>query len=339
MHKIEDTDIELGCVERHEDEGISWHGLETVRDGLATDNCGLRERKVESGSVRLSTNKGEFGSNLEIPYIMNPKTELPVYVGAPFDKGTYFLLTNDMFLDFAERCFAAAGLDKKLAFTTTLMEGRKVTIAKRIHEADFKDGSGFEVKSYINMLNSFDGSWKLFANVSETRTVCFNTATANIHEGGAECKHTPDAMEKFIKRFPKIFSEALKTHKGSANDYLKMSSIELSREQAKGFFASLFMKEKKDEAGRVVYELSKRAANTISEDLLRLFSKGRGCFGKSAADAYNAVTEHYTHNGTAEANAPGGTSDTYKRAAKEALLSDKLGETIYKGQKAFAESL
>ena len=79
-------------------------------------------------------------------------------------------------------------------------------------------------------------------------------------------------------------------------------------------------------------KLSTRANGVIQEGLLPLFSKGRGCYGESAADAYNAVTEFYTHNGTVEANSVGGTSDNRKREAKEMLLSDSLMEKIEKGK-------
>ena len=327
MHQIEPEDIALGTVERHESEPVSWHGLESVRENLATDNCGLAEMKVESLEMQVMRNGEPYGSTLRVPAVPHPMEEGKLlFLGKPFES-TYRLFDNEEFLAFAQRCFDAAGLDKSLAFTTTLFAGRRVTVAKHIPEADFKDAHGHEIKSYFNLLNSFDGTWPVFANISEIRTVCFNTATANLSEGGATVRHTPDALENFVRRFPDLFATAIQDHKGSANDYLALAEIRLSKSDAEGFFAALIGGSK----------LSTRANGIIQESLLPLFSKGRGCYGESAADAYNAVTEYYTHNGTVEANSVGGTSDNRKREAKELLLSDSLMEKIEKGKELIAK--
>ena len=327
MHCIEKEDLALGTVERHQNEPVSWHNLETVREGLATDNCGLAEMKVESLEMQVLRNGETYGATLRVPAVPHPLEDGKLlFLGKPYE-ASYRLFTNEEFLSFAQRCFDAAGLDKSLAFTTTLFSGRRVTIAKHIPEADFTDAHEHEVKSYFNLLNSFDGTWPVFANISEIRTVCFNTATANLSEGGATVRHTPDALENFIARFPDLFATAIKDHKGSANDYLQMASIPLTKGDAEGFFAALIGGSK----------LSTRANGVIQEGLLPLFTKGRGCYGESAADAYNAVTEYYTHNGTAEANAVGGTSDNRKREAKSLLLSASLMERIETGKKLLAE--
>jgi hypothetical protein len=145
--------------------------------------------------------------------------------------------------------------------------------------------------------------------------------------GGNGCKHTPKALGEFIARFPDTLAEALSAHRGSANDYLMMADRPLSFTEAQAFFAALLGKGK----------LSTRSWNVINESLMPLFLKGRGCYGQSAADAYNAVTEHYTHTASIEANAPDGSADTKKREARQMLLSNKLPETIEAGRKMIAE--
>jgi hypothetical protein len=161
-------------------------------------------------------------------------------------------------------------------------------------------------------------------NVSEIRTVCANTANMNLREGGVSCKHTPDALNAFIKNFPTVFAEALKAHGTSANDYLRMHDVRVTKDDARAFFAALLTSQSK---------LSKTAYNTVNDELFPLFVKGRGCYGESGADLYNAVTEHYTHNGTAEANAPGGTSDARKQEAKTRILDKDLPATLERGRK------
>ncbi len=86
-------------------------------------------------------------------------------------------------------------------------------------------------------------------------------------------------------------------------------------------------------------KLSARAYNLAKDKLMPLFYRGKGCFGRTAADAYNAVTEHFTHECDAESNAEGGTADAYKRQARAILTGDALPETIEKGRKMISEYL
>lgn len=327
-HKIGEIDLALGTVERDASEPQSWHKLETVKEGLNVQNCNLRAVDIQRGQVTVNVNGANYDAPLMVPCIPHPLEAGKLhFLGRPFDPSSYRLFDNREFLDFAGECFKAAGMDNSLSFVTTLYDGARVTLSRRLHEADFKDAHGHEIRTYINLLNSFDGSWRVFANISGTRTVCYNTATANILEGGAECKHTPNALEAFIASFPDTLAKAILTHKGNANDYLMMANIPLTFSQAQAFFAALVCSGK----------LSTRAFNLVNDDLMPLFLKGRGCYGQTAADAYNAVTEHYTHNFSLEANAPDGTADQRKREALKVLLSDTLPESIEKGRKALAD--
>jgi len=327
-HKIGEIDLALKTVQRDASEPVSWHGLETELESLNTENCNLRSIHIMRGEHTVKTELGVYASPVFSPCIVHPIEAGKLhFLGRPYDPSSYRLFDNREFLDFAAECFKAAGMDNSLSFVTTLYDGSRMTLSRRLPEADFKDAHGYGVNSYINLLNSVDGSWPVFANVSEIRTVCYNTATANLMEGGASCKHTPDALGDFIRRFPDTLAEALKAHEGSANDYLMMADIQLSFTQAQSFFAALVGKAK----------LSTRAFNVVNEGLMPLFLKGRGCYGQTAADAYNAVTEYYTHNSSLEANAPDGTADQRKREARQMLLSDTLAESMERGRKAIAE--
>ena len=327
-HKIGEIDLKLGTVERDASEPVSWHGLETSREGLNIHNCNLRNVDIQRGQVSVNVNGANYDAPLVVPCIPHPlETGKLHFLGRPFHPDSYQLFDAREFLDFAGQCFKAAGMDDSLSFVTTLYDGARMTLSRRLPEADFKDAHGHGINSYINLLNSVDGSWPVFANISEIRTVCYNTATANLMEGGASCKHTPAALSDFIARFPETLAEALKAHEGSANEYLQMAEIPFSFSQAQGFFAALVGTGK----------LSTRAYNVVTENLMPLFMRGRGCYGQSAADAYNAVTEHYTHTASIEANAPDGSADQRKREARQMLLSDKLGEHIEKGRKALSD--
>lgn len=324
-HEISEIDLGLGAVERHQEEVSSWHNLEKVRENLSVENCGLREINVKTSNL---VDDGQ-DTGFRLPYVQNPIAEGKLYLSdRPFDRETYELFTPVEFVDFVGMCLKEAGLEQKLAFTTTLFSGKCQTVAIHIPDADFTEGKGdYKVRTYANFLNSLNGKWPLFVNTSETRTVCNNTATSNLHRGGASCKHRPDAIRAFIKRFPTIFADAITTHKNSANDYLKLAGLEMSKEQAQAFFAALLTTDRGEET-----RISKMVYNLATDTLLSLFVKGAGNFGVSAADAYNAVTDHYTHSMTLEANAPGGTADNYKREAKAALLLGTEEKTVAKYQ-------
>lgn len=327
-HKIGKIDLALGTVERDASEPQSWHNMETAKEGLNVQNCNLRKVEIERGEMTVKVKGETYDAPLVVPCIPHPlETGKLHFLGRPFDPSSYRLFDNREFLDFAGECFKAAGMDDSLSFVTTLYDGARVTLSRRLFEADFKDAHGHEVNSYINLLNSVDGSWPVFANISEIRTECYNMATANLMEGGGSCKHTPDALSQFIARFPDTLAEALKAHEGSANAYLQMASIPFTMSQAESFFAALVGTAK----------LSTRAFNVVKESLVPLFIRGRGCYGQTAADAYNAVTEYYTHNFSLEANAPDGSADQRKREARQMLLSDSLSEHIEKGRKALAD--
>lgn len=327
-HKIGEIDMALGTVERDSTEPVSWHALETAKEGLNVHNCNLRKMDIQRGEVSVKVNGENYAAPLIVPCITHPLEAGKLhFLGRPYHPNSYELFDSGAFLDFAGECFRAAGMDDSLSFVTTLYDGSRMTLARRLPEADFEDGHGHKVNSYINLLNSVDGSWPVFANISEIRTVCYNTATANLMEGGASCKHTPDALSQFVARFPETLAEALTAHKGSANDYLTMSGIPFTFTQAQSFFSALLGKGK----------LSTRAYNLVNDSLLPLFIRGKGCYGASAADCYNAITEYYTHNSSIEANAPDGSADQRKREARQMLLSDKLDATLEQGRKAYID--
>jgi len=327
-HKIGEIDLALGTVERDASEPKSWHALETEKEGMNTENCNLRKMEIERGQVKITVKGAEYDAPLFVPCIPHPLEAGKLhFLGKPYDPSSYELFDSASFLDFAGECFKAAGMDNSLSFVTTLYDGSRMTLARRLPEADFQDAHGHQINSYINLLNSVDGSWPVFANISEIRTVCYNTATANLMEGGAGCKHTPKALSEFVARFPDTLAEALTAHKGSANEYLQMAEIPLSFTQAQGFFIALLSKGK----------LSARSHNLVNDNLMPLFVRGKGCYGQTAADCYNAVTEYFTHNSSNEANSPDGSADMKKREARSMLLSDKLMESIEAGKKMLGD--
>lgn len=354
-------DLALGAIQRDASEPISWHGEETAVENLTIESCKLASLSVQVDAMHLATKvpgkgvlkgklvNGFVDTGYSIASLANPlfkgvenesetgettkeeKEPARIYVSKPY-LGTYQLFTPNDFISFVGECLKAAGLPNKLAFTTTLFDGSRMTAAVRLAGADFKDAYGHEVTSYINFLNSMDGTYPLFVNNSEIRTVCNNTATANLNLGGASSRHKPEAMANFVANFPLTLAEAIAQHGNSMNDYLQMAEIEMNAEKALAFFYSLLTQ------GAGEKRLSTRSYNVSNDELMAQFSNAaKGTYGKSAADAYNAVTYVYSHDTSLESQAPGGSADNRKRLARELLLSATLDAQIERGRKLGAE--
>lgn len=355
-------DLAFGAIQRDSAEAPSWHGEENVVENLTTENCKLATLAVQVDKMhvpykvpgvgalknKMITKFADTGfsiASLENPlYSETPATAEGEESAAPVEKepsriyiskpylGTYQLFTPHEFIAFIGECLTAAGMDNRIAFTTTLFDGSRMTAAVRLRDADFKDGYGHEVASYLNFLNSMDGSWPLFSNNTEIRTVCYNTATANLMMGGASSKHTPEALAQFVANFPLTLATAIQQHATSANDYLQMASIEMTPEKALAFFCSLLTQ------GAGEKKLSTRSFNVAKDELaVQFVNEKKGAYGKSAADCYNAVTYVYSHDVSLEAQAPGGSADNRKRLARELLLSPNLEQEIERGRKLLAE--
>lgn len=330
-HKITAIDLAIGAVQRHQEESVSWHGLEAVKEDLSTENCGLGEIEVKLGDVKITHEGKEFDSSYKVAFMDHPITEDEIlFFSQPFDENTYQLFTPKEFVAFADECFKEANLGNKISFTTTLHEGRQMSISRALPESDFKDARGNEIKTYFNLFNSLDKTIPLFANISEKRTICANTMMSNLNTGGASAKHTPESIASFVKNFPKVLSEAIKEHANSANDYFMMFDIPFSIKQARQFYAYML-------AGKES-RIGKRTIDTIESDLLKLFVNGRGTKGENGADVFCAVTEYYTHKFSAEANSINGRAHHFKTLAKSLLLNNNLEQILEQGKKVIDNS-
>lgn len=327
MSGIEEMDKELGTVERDSMEPQSWHGEENVREDMTLDHCQFAQTQVRASEVQHVID-GEVVESEESasPVIWNPVREKWMSIGSTFNPKTYRLFLVAEIIAFIRACFQAAGLNDSISFTTTLFSGRRWTVSKAA--GNYKDHRGNEIRGYLNFLGSWDKSWSLFVNHSSIRTVCFNTATANLLMGGCHCKFTPEGIARFVQSFPAIFADALKSGEEMANQYLIMADINFTLSETKAFFAQLLAKDGK---------LSVTAYNAIEDHLSALFKYGKGCYGENAADVYNAATEYYTHEYDAEANATGGTADTMKRSALVHLIGPNLPERIDKGKEILSK--
>lgn len=298
-HEIQQFDKQFGLSQ-------AWHGLTEVREDLALDNEDFylsqwdvkeahahffvddEEIKMISGSGERSSRaatdcegeKGEAENVCKKLYI--PMEEGNLSVSGVYGD-SYTPLSNEKFLSIIKASLDACGLPYTVESVGSVFNRRRTFVSIPLHGLeDFKTGER-EFKAYLNFQNSFDGSCAFLANTSNVCTVCNNTFSANLREGGALIKHTKNMLDR-LENLPEVIAEAINVQKEFANDFLTLHSLEVREDHAKALCIAFLSKAK----------LSTRGFNT-SERLIELFNTGKGNAGKTYADLFSAFTDFYSH--------------------------------------------
>jgi hypothetical protein len=159
--------------------------------------------------------------------------------------------------------------------------------------------AGRNFSAYLNFGNGHDKSSVLWVNTSNTAVVCDNTYSINLvsveNKASAENeddisirqRHTKNADIK-LPEIAKLVDKAIGVQGEFAIELDKLAEIEIVKTDAKALFAGFIGR------NSVAEKLSTRATNTVDK-LLELHVNGRGNNGRDLADAFNAVTDFYSH--------------------------------------------
>ncbi len=187
----------------------------------------------------------------------------------------------------------------------SLQNGRKVWILARL-PYDFDVVKGDEVRSYLLLTTSHDGSLAFQMYKTPIRVVCWNTLSASL--AGAREDRSKIAYFKHTVNFKNRVGQAqeILAEAKAYFDNFKAQSQELAKKQItelelEDFLARLFKTENlKSE------EISTRTKNA-QEDIKRLFVDGKGNQLGGVAGSrwalYNAVTEYIDHERTTRGEA------------------------------------
>ena len=182
-------------------------------------------------------------------------------------------------------------------------EGKKAFICLKVDKSIIV-GSEDEIKQYVLIANSHDGSLAITATPTNVRVVCNNTLTAALKgaTGAIKIRHTSNAAFR-LNEAAKVLKLIADNTQANTDNYNAMRKMQISKEQMFNYFGNIFctMQEIKDlQAGKRTKEvLSTRKQNILSE-VLYFAEKGQG--QKMAMDgqninmwsAYNAVTGYIT---------------------------------------------
>lgn len=202
----------------------------------------------------------------------------------------------------------------------SLQGGRKIWILARI-PGDIKIAGRDELKTYITLINSHDGSLVTQAFETVVRVVCGNTVNAAIQSAAikAFARHTRNGRTIFKDRAMNVLERARIYFQDYAKAAQEMASREFLETDLNVFLKKLF-----DVEGAKREDVSGRLYNTMTDiKALARHGKGNEAFAGTAWAAYNGVTEYVDH------------MRSTKGAADNRLASSWLGSGADLRQKAW----
>lgn len=279
---------ENGSVEFFSAVTRGWHNLgqlseKKLTSAEAIELAGLNW-EVEQVPALHQTPQGEL---LEIPenfVVRRTDNHRPLSIMS----SKYQVIQNRETFDFADDII---GSGQAVWDTAGSLAGGKIVFMQVELEGSLfvKNNPDDKTLKRILFVNSHDGSKALTGMVTPIRTVCANTL------GQALKNNTNQFKIYHRKNFQTKRDEAAKIL-GLANAYFddlqfvmnQLAEQEVTKSYVEGFVNTLIPNNKEED------EVSTRTENRRNE-IVNLFSNGRGNLGRSKWDLYNAVTEFVDH--------------------------------------------
>ena len=204
--------------------------------------------------------------------------------------GRYTSIQNIEAFDFIDGIIGRG----KAAFDTagTFDGGKRVWMSVSMGGVEIKNPglAGDTVQKYLVLSNTHDGSGTLQVFFSNIRIVCSNTLNMALRTSGKDglkIRHTKTAKDRM--------AEAARIMK--ANDEYQNEFVQLANGMAATPFTldQMVSLSKELMPAREDVKFSTRADNN-REELVGLFTSGKGNAGRSLWDAYNAITEYSDHH-------------------------------------------
>jgi hypothetical protein len=298
-HKTE-SNIMAHRIEKHDkQEGTTqgWHGLTVIREIITLADNWLRQWEILP--VRLDK-RGQPSKWTILECSDVPELE----IGQPYNPDTFHPVNNADFLRLVGDSIGGTG--HEIVSVGSVRNRGRVFVSIRLNGMDKFKAAGREFSAFLNFGNGHDKSSVLWVNTSNTCTVCDNTFSANLFSvedksakqtGPADdvkmrLRHTKNAEMRF-PALATLIDKAVGVQAEFALELDRIAKVEIAPVVAQDIFAGFI--------GRNVSKadldkgLSSRARNTVTR-LSGLFADAKqGNSGRNLADAFNAVTDYYTH--------------------------------------------
>ena len=226
--------------------------------------------------------------------IVSSDNKLPVGVdsddltlaGCESRKPSFSFMSNSEFFELVRNTIGNTGFE--IASTGTLANRQKRFVSLKPSKQTAFTAGGREFKNFLSLVDAIDGTLTLQARYNNVCIVCANTFAQSIREGDkvASNPHT----KRHLERIPE-FEATIEAFFGYSAQFEKllnvMDSTPLDAGDCRNLFAGFLNNGKKE-------EISSRRWGQV-DALFSLFETGKGNNGKTALDAFSAVTDFYTH--------------------------------------------
>lgn len=305
-HEIKEHDNQEG-------RGMAWHGLTQVNPELSLDNCHLNDWDYKIEPVMVN--------GLATPFDVLTTTDVPeLFIGRPFQRKSFKPITNKRLIHELTEAIGKEGLT--LESCGTIMNRGRQFFSFSFDAAKFQAASR-PFQSFLNIGNGNDMSCTLWANTSNTCTVCNNTFVANLDSEGMIMRVKKTKFSDFkISELGAAVSAMIRGQAKFAKTLNELAGIGCDETTARAIFAGFV-----GEGGK---PLSERSANIVDR-LVSLFQHGtgNGNDGNDLSDVFQAFTDYYTHEaasgkGDAKANWKNYLSSEYGAGKENKLLAWNL---------------
>jgi phage/plasmid-like protein (TIGR03299 family) len=320
----------------------AWHGLgKTFQEPLTTQQAltagGLDYQVVKLPNIHLLPNMVEIISDSSF---FTLRTDCNKVLGDKLGKD-YQVLQNIDALNVVDEILQSGKATIETA--GAIDEGRRVFICLKVDKSIFV-GSNDEIKQYVLIATSHDGSLSTTVLPTNVRVVCNNTLTAALRgaTGQIKIRHTSNAALR-LKEAARVLRLISDNTGINADNYNSMLENKISKEQMFNYFGNIFLNVdeiKSLQDGKKFREIVSTRKQNILSEVLSFANSGTGqdlanVGGLNMWSAYNAITGFITRKkfDTVDARANSlifGSSAQQIKEAGEIALAPELIKPLHK---------
>jgi hypothetical protein len=288
----------------HEGIEMGWHGKTHVVPEITLDNNWLTRWEIVP---QLLEKKGK-----PTKWAILECSDIPdLEIGQPYNPETFKPVDNKAFLELVRA--SIAGTEHEIVSVGSVRNRGRVFLSLKLNGMETFEAGGRKFSSFLNFGNGHDRSSVLWANTSNTCTVCDNTFSINLFsvENAASNpsqvsdnsddiqlrqRHTKNVTMR-LPAMATLIDKAVGVQGEFQVAFEALSKIPFTSIQATKLFTGFIGRKSTGE------KLSSRSTNTVNR-LVGLFENGKGNTGQSRADAFSAATDYFTHYSSGNGSNP-----------------------------------
>ena len=179
-----------------------------------------------------------------------------------------------------------------------VQDGKKIWVLAKAPESS-KVGDDI-IEQYVLLYTSHDGSAGSTFRPTAIRVVCYNTlelALSRESKWNYKLKHTSSIRDR-VKNLTGIIEKSDGDFRSAIDDMNRFQDKEMNERELQIYLETVipFLKNRDKESIPEMGIFVRNTAKPVYDKIVDNFYNGRGNNGKTLWDAYNAITEYYTHD-------------------------------------------